>query len=163
MNKLSPVWFALWDVPGDPVATQKLVEAQAASGGIPTCQGTKPSEYGAHAADLKGFPLIGVGNLVKAERPDLILDAVLTVLPDVKLHLWGCGLRRLKALSAFDAHIQSTDSSAWNGRFGSGIEEYKRGREAGYSQRDYAVNIMLKKYKEKIDNWYRTPKQMRLL
>ena len=146
---------------GDPITTQTFIERQMLTEGIPTCQGIKPSDYRAHARDLKGFPLIGVGNLVRKDiNHQEIIDEILTELPDVKLHLWGFGLKRLKNINLMG--VQSVDSSSWNGRWGKGLAEYQESRKQGYTQRRYAIEVMLPRYKTKIDKWINRPQQLLL-
>ena len=163
VGKINPKWFALWDKPGDPMATQKLIEKHGKSNGIPTCQGDKPSDYRAHAKDLRGYKLIAVGNMVRDDiNYKAIIDAILTELPDVKLHLWGFGLNRLKKIIPLNNQVESVDSSSWNGRWGKGILEYKEGRKQGYTQREYAIKFMLPRYQDKINKWNNKPRQLNL-
>jgi len=163
IEDIKPKWFALWDCIGDSYITQKYIDLQRDSGGVPTCQGVSPQQYRQQAKDLKDFKLIGVGNLVNATRIDLILDAILSELPDVELHLWGVGLGKLKKIKQFYKNIVSVDSSNWMGRWGRGIERYKDGKKQyGYTQKEFAIKIMLLEYNEKFKKWNRKPKQIGL-
>ena len=143
-------WFALWDKPRDPIATQKFINKYGDSGGIPTIQGKTLEEYKSHCKDLRDFPFLAVGGLVKNPQIRSILETIITELPDVSLHLWGVGLGVLKSLTPLPPNIVSADSSNWMGRWGSQLERYKEGYTQGFTQMEYAAQIMLPEYQLKL-------------
>lgn len=144
---------------------------------VPTIQGWNIEDYLQHAKDME--PLIremhasyaargmadafrvGVGTLCCRTSRDQILaivHAVADALPGVPLHLWGVKLDALKASEALPPAVKSTDSAAWNGRFGTDIEAYE---ESGLSQREHAYTVALPNYQAKIEAAGAAPKQTR--
>lgn len=96
---------------------------------------------------------VGIGSLCKRETVSEIVEivrAVAEVLPGQSFHLWGVKLNALAALrdAGLLPLIASTDSSAWNNRFGSDLEAPKL---SGLTQRDYLWNVQWPKYIAKVD------------
>jgi len=130
---------------------------------VPTVQGWTVADYVRHARKLR--PLIdeqithygskrpyrvGVGTLCGRTRQReivAIVEAVAYELPDVPLHLWGVKLATFRGRFALPSTVVSADTAAWNGRFGRGIEAYRR---SGLPQRRYAYDVALPAYREKL-------------
>jgi hypothetical protein len=93
---------------------------------------------------------VGIGTLCRRASPSMIRDvvaAVSEVLPDVPLHLWGVKLSALSG-GAMPPAVVSSDSAAWNQRFGSGLEGVKG---SGMTQREYGYRVALPTYHEKFE------------
>jgi hypothetical protein len=130
---------------------------------VPTVQGWRVEDYRSHALQLR--PLlkrmadhygsrssfrVGIGTLCRRASPTMIhqvVKMVSEILPGYPLHLWGVKLTLLRHSTSLRANVGSIDSAAWNGRFGKGIEEYRR---SGLSQREYAFKVALPAYLAKV-------------
>lgn len=144
---------------------------------VPTVQGWTVAEYVRHAEEL--HPLIiemqrvyatagdaraaqfrvGVGSICKRAAPAeirAVVAAVAATLPGVPLHLWGANMRGLRGRQGLPATVRSFDTSAWNGRFGRGIEAY---RESGLTQREHAYRIALPRYQTRVAHLLAQPRQ----
>lgn len=145
---------------------------------VPTVQGWTIEEYVRHAEELRplvaaihtryhqqpGDPRaaqfrVGVGSICKRASPAeirAVVAAVAATLPGVPLHLWGASLRTFQDLHALPPTIASFDTSAWNSRFGHGIEPY---RTSGLSQREHAYHIALPAYQARVARLLAQPRQ----
>jgi hypothetical protein len=145
-------------------------------------------------AHARGFR-VGIGSLCVRkdegwmERVDQIIEAVAAELPDVGFHLWGISLNYLKTRAGrLHPRIVSTDSSAFNRRFGSDIprleERYRRtcreclgwmtdqmilprkcpicGGSWGLGQREFAMRVLLPEYAATAERYLSAPRQHRL-
>jgi hypothetical protein len=88
-----------------------------------------------------------------------VVMAVTSVLPDVPLHLWGVKLGAFKNEEGFPETIESIDSAAWNGLFGTNRERW---RASGMSQREWSYKVALPEYLQKIASIQKQRKQLRL-
>ena len=144
----------------------------------PTVQGWTIPEYVRHATALR--PLItmmqqhyhrqpgdgraaqfrvGVGSICERAAPAeirAVVAAVAATLPGVPLHLWGASLRTFSGSHALPRTVTSFDTSAWNGRFGRGINAY---RQSGRSQREHAYRIALPAYTARVTRLLQQPRQ----
>ncbi|HLI06512.1 MAG TPA: hypothetical protein VKV40_08090 [Ktedonobacteraceae bacterium] len=133
---------------------------------VPTLQGWYPSDYQRHALELlpllremKAFygnhPLwrVGIGTLCRratVETIQAVLEAVIEVLPDIPLHLWGVKLASLKSIDV--RHVISSDSAAWHGLFRAGRKQVEREALASHmSKRAYTVRVQLPAYIAKVE------------
>lgn len=120
------------------------------------------------AARCASFMRIGIGSLCRRERAQEVVDivrAVAQVLPTARFHLWGVKLDALGALLAAGLLdiVASTDSSAWNRRFGRDIDRINREQlTLGMSQRAFAVQVSLPRYLARVDRALSLPRQGRL-
>jgi hypothetical protein len=120
-------------------------------------------EYTYHALQLRPLILrmgrrygersafrVGIGSLCRRASPRMIhavVRAVSELLPGMPLHLWGVKLTLLQHRPAVPASVVRIDSAAWNGRFGTQLEAYRR---SGLSQRRYASTVALPAYLAKV-------------
>lgn len=117
-------------------------------------------ELDEHMADILAeaehgarYRRVGIGSLCKRESVAKIVEivrAVSEVLPDERFHLWGVKVNALAALrEAGLLHlVASSDSAAWNNRFGSDLEAPKA---SGRTQRDYLWNVAWPIYMDKVE------------
>ena len=96
---------------------------------------------------------VGIGSLCRRSSTAEIVAIVRALadrLPGVRFHLWGVKLGALPALAAAGLleRVVSTDSAAWNGRFGSDLEAPKA---STLSQRDYCWRVAWPAYRAKLD------------
>lgn len=132
----------------------------------PTVQGVTVEDYQRHAQDL--YPLIrkmaafyrerdgehtmfrvGIGSLVRRNAPatKAIFDAVAAILPeDVMFHGWGIKKSVLNSSFTFK-RLRSSDSAAYNNRFGTDLEQYKGLKKP---QRQTVFEDVLPAYQEAI-------------
>lgn len=145
---------------------------------VPTVQGWEIADYQRHAQDL--LPLIvkmrdfyqqrdgdqhafrvGIGSLVKRKPAAIkaIIDAVASILPDdVEFHAWGLSKKAITSGLGFQ-RVRSSDTSSFNGRFGSDLEQFK----GGEPQRKVVFQTQLPKYQEAVYATVEQPKQYRTL
>lgn len=144
---------------------------------VPTIQGRTVEDYQRHAEDLS--PLIrrmkvhyhartdtafrvGIGSLVgrKPKAIKAIVDGVAAHLPSaLGYHAWGVKLSVLASPFGFES-IMSCDSGAFNGRFGEGLEEFKRREEP---QRQIVFEEKLPAYQASITRTVSQEKQYHTL
>ena len=113
---------------------------------MPVIQGYAPSDYATHASDLSPHlpdnAWVGVGSVCrrnsKPQQVSLVLDAILNVRPDLRLHAFGLKTTALRQLD-IAIRLHSSDSMAWS----------YRGRRAGGlgNSPDFALE-----WKDKIEN-----------
>lgn len=142
---------------------------------VPTVQGLEIEDYQRHAREMKplissmrnfygadrGFR-VGIGTLCRRASAEMIrqvVDAVITELGNVPLHLWGVKLTYLQDKEPMPRQIISVDSAAWNGQFGRGHEEF---RESGLTRRRYLWTIKQPEYQKKVQTALDIPKQLRM-
>lgn len=94
---------------------------------------------------------VGIGSLCARKDPKqiwAIVEYVISRFPDLQFHLWGVKLAALKDWpGGIPAQVVSTDSAAWNGRFGSDIPTLNADMAArGMSQRQYGYSVRLPYY-----------------
>lgn len=145
----------------------------------PTIQGWTVEDYGRHAAQMR--PLVeemrahyqalygdesafrvGIGSLCRRANNQMIqqvVQAIAAVLPGVRFHLWGIKRKALVSPIALPPQVASSDSAAWNGRFGREIEQW---RKSGKTERQYAWEDAATKYSSQIKRALRQPKQFSL-
>jgi hypothetical protein len=135
---------------------------------VPTLQGLFPEDYRRHALQMK--PLldemarhyrhnpawrIGVGTLCRRESEleiAEVVEAVLSVLPNAELHLWGLkknGLRHVfRTLNrSLLRAIKSSDSAAWHGMFyGEGARMHDEAAAHGMNRQEYTIKKKLPAY-----------------
>ncbi len=144
---------------------------------VPTIQGWSIDEYVWHALELR--PLlremqqhygldsawrVGIGTLCRrasAAMIQRIVAALCTVAPGYSFHLWGVKLAVLQAPEPLPLAVVSTDSAAWNGLYGRGIEEWRQA-EGKPRQREYTYGVRLPRYVRKVSAAVRAPKQLSL-
>lgn len=143
---------------------------------VPTIQGYQTSEYRWHARQMR--PLIeemlayygpssafrvGVGSLLaggaSAQMIQEVVSAIAGELPGVPFHLWGIKYRVLKHRIPLHQMVISSDSAAWNGRFGRDIERW---RQSGKKEREWAWEDAAPQYNRKIKAALEQPKQRSL-
>jgi hypothetical protein len=93
---------------------------------------------------------VGIGSLcARKDRQQIvdIVNAVAEELPGVPLHLWGVKLAALSGGGMPDS-VVSSDSAAWNGRFGEGMNAV---RGSGMTQREYGYRVALPTYHERFE------------
>jgi hypothetical protein len=144
---------------------------------VPTVQGWEIEDYRRHARELA--PLVremasqgeafrvGIGTLCR--RADVrmihaVVRAVNEELPGVPLHLWGVKLGALQSAAGLPHQVRSVDSAAWNGLFGRDIEKARAERvAAGISRAQHCWQVMLPRYRAKVETALQQPKQGFLL
>lgn len=97
---------------------------------------------------------IGIGSLcARKDVADIrrIVEYVADRFPGIPLHLWGVKLAALKDWpGGIPEAVVSTDSAAWNGRFGSDIPQLNAEMaRLGYSQREFGFKVQLPRYLER--------------
>lgn len=168
-----PCWVACPDLPctpdldNDPAEvrrrqreTLRLTEGALQLGApwpsLPVVQGRTPAQYAAHARAYRRaglvLPQMGVGSLLRRPPAEIaaICAAVRAELPDAELHLFGVGVRLLRA-SIDLTSIASFDSASWTKRFGSDLEPFKAVQQwTGWSQAKLAVRWALPRYQQSL-------------
>lgn len=139
---------------------------------VPTVQGWTVGDYRRHAQDL--YPLVkkmqayygqssafrvGIGSLVgrRDAAVKAIANTVAEELPGTLFHVWGAWkLKHFKSPIAWHEQVVSTDSGAFNGRFGKGLEMSGIQRQVVFQER-------LPKYQQATVRAGATPKQHKSL
>ena len=123
---------------------------------LPVVQGRTPAQYAAHARAYRRAGLIqpqmGVGSLLRRPPAEIaaICAAVRAELPHAALHLFGVGVRLLRAGLDLTG-IASFDSASWTKRFGSDLEPFKAVQcWTGWSQAKLAVRWALPRYQQSL-------------
>ena len=135
----------------------------------PVLQGRTLDDYLRHAIDLAGILYdlaaiharrgqtfrVGLGSICRrghVAEIRRIVAGVASVLPGLALHLFGAKLDVLDGWGNRPRAVQSCDSAAWNGRFGSDIPlidaEHRR---LGLFQRRYALQVALPRYAARVE------------
>jgi hypothetical protein len=114
-----------------------------------------PAELAAAERNTLDFR-VGIGTLCARKSTAQIVEIVeaLTArLPNVDFHLWGVKLQAIKEWpGGLPASVVSTDSAAWNGRFGRDIPTLDAERAAlGMSQREHGYKVQLPKYRRSFE------------
>jgi hypothetical protein len=94
---------------------------------------------------------VGIGTLcARKDTAEVIaiVEALTARFPGVRFHLWGVKLAALASWpGGLPAQVVSTDSAAWNGRFGSDITEINAEQaRLGQSQREHGYRVRLPRY-----------------
>ena len=93
---------------------------------------------------------VGIGSLCARRNVTEIRTIVRYVadrFPGVPLHLWGVKLAALSSWHGMPASVVSTDSAAWNGRFGADLAYINvEMRRLRMSQRQYGYQVSLPRY-----------------
>lgn len=134
---------------------------------IPTIQGWDVEDYIRHAEEMKplidrGVNRVGIGTLCARADNETIKNvcmAVIGVLGNVPIHLWGVKLDFFKSRIAIP-NVVSADTASWNGFFYGGHGAW---RESGLTKRQYAYFHALPAYADKMDKALNQPKQGALL
>jgi hypothetical protein len=112
------------------------------------------------AARCASHRRVAIGSLCKRKGKDLaeackIVSAVAEILPNERLHLWGIDQRLIPLLqrAGLIDRIASFDTSAYNGRFATGIRRVDAERKRmKLSQRAHADKVLIPRYSKKIAN-----------
>jgi hypothetical protein len=104
---------------------------------------------------------VGIGSLCARRNVTEIRTIVRYVsdrFPGVPLHLWGVKIAALRDWHAMPESVVSTDSAAWNGRFGSDLGYIGHEmRRLAMSQRQYGYQVSLPRYLERFAEATRRP------
>lgn len=125
---------------------------------VPVLQGRTVEQYVQHARDHKEAglvrPYMAIGSLCRRTKYEEIERIVATLageLPGVRFHLFGVKLGIFQAPYKLHPAIQSADTGAWNGRFGTEIEDFNAAqRRLGLSQAATEIAHALPRYAEKV-------------
>lgn len=119
------------------------------------------AHYQAFYGDESAFR-IGIGSLCRRANNQMIqqvVQAIAAELPNARFHLWGIKRKALVSTIALPPQVASSDSSAWNGRFGREIEQWRR---SGKTERRYAWEDAAARYNSEIKAALQQPKQFSL-
>lgn len=136
---------------------EHLMRIQAPWSWVPVVQGQKVEDYVIMARRYVQIGMqqeyMGIGSLCARQSASEIVDIVRAVqaeLPGTYFHVFGVKLGFFKTQAITDLRCISSDTAAWNGRFGSDIALFNQvQKQKGWSQDQTEVGWALPRYRRR--------------